>query len=169
MAALIAYYSRAGENYFGGTLRRITVGNTEKIARMIAEVTGGALFRIEQRIPYSADYRTCITEAERDLKMDVRPELKALPEDFCKYDEIFLGYPNYWGTMPMAVHTFLDSFDWRGKVIRPFCTHEGSGLGRSCRDIARAAAGAVVGKGLAVSGNMVDDAVGTVKAWCLEK
>ena len=65
MAKLIAYFSRADENYFGGQYRRIEVGNTEKAAAMIAEITGGKLFKIEQKVPYSADYQTCIAEAKR--------------------------------------------------------------------------------------------------------
>ena len=101
MAALIAYYSRAGENYFGGAYRRIAVGNTEKAANMLAELTGGELYKIEQEQPYSEDYKTCIAEAKADLQKKARPEVLNLPDDLDAYDEIYLGYPNYWGTMPM--------------------------------------------------------------------
>ena len=107
MAAFIAFYSRAGENYFGGAHRRITVGNTEKIAKMLADLTGGELYKIEQANPYSDDYNVCIAEAKQDLQKNVRPEVLKLPDSLDAYDEIFLGYPNYWGTMPMAVYTFL--------------------------------------------------------------
>ena len=102
MAALIAYYSRAGENYFGGAYRRIAVGNTEKAANMLAELTGGELYKIEQEQPYSEDYKTCIAEAKADLQKKARPEVLNLPDDLDAYDEIYLGYPNYWGTMLMA-------------------------------------------------------------------
>lgn len=128
MAKLVAFYSRAHENYFGGSMRYIEVGNTEKIADMIAEITGADLFKIEQKVPYAADYNTCIEEAKKDLQTKARPELVNMPENLDRYDEIYLGYPNYWGTMPMAVYTFLESFDFTGKKIHPFCTHEGSGL-----------------------------------------
>lgn len=166
MAALIAFYSRADENYFGGAYRTITVGNTEKAANMIAEITGGDLFKIEQENPYSAVYNTCIAEAKKDLQSNARPELTALPKSIDEYDEIYLGYPNYWGTMPMAVYTFLEAFDWAGKTIHPFCTHEGSGLSNTERDIAKAAKGATVAKGLAIHGSSVDGAKKTIEGWC---
>lgn len=165
MAKLVAFYSRADENYFGGAYRTIKVGNTEKIAKMIADATGAELFKIEQTVPYAADYATCINQAKRDKQANARPELIALPENLDAYDEVYLGYPNYWGTMPMAVYTFLEAFDWTGKVIHPFCTHEGSGLSGTERDIARAAQGSTVEKGLAIQGSSVDSARSVVEAW----
>ena len=90
MAALIAYYSRAGENYFGGAYRRIAVGNTEKAANMLAELTGGELYKIEQEQPYSEGYKTCIAEAKADLQKKARPEVLNLPDDLDAYDEIYL-------------------------------------------------------------------------------
>lgn len=166
MAKLIAFYSRADENYFGASYRYITVGNTEKAAKMIAESTGGKLFKIEQKTPYAADYNTCIAEAKKDLLAKARPELIALPESLAGYDEIYLGYPNYWGTMPMAVYTFLEAFDFTGKTIHPFCTHEGSGLSGTEKDIANAAKGARVAEGLAIHGSSVDSARNVIESWC---
>ena len=90
-----------------------------------------------------------------DQKRDARPELKEYPDSLDAYDTVYLGYPNYWGTMPMPVFTFLEHFDFSGKVIRPFCTHEGSGMGRSEADIRRICPDAVVKKGLAVRGSAV--------------
>lgn len=165
MKKLIAFYSRADENYFGGAYRVIPVGNTEKAAHMLAELTGADLFKIEQKVPYSANYQQCITEAKRDLQANARPELTTLPEDLDAYDEIYLGYPNYWGTMPMAVYTFLEHYDFTGKVIHPFCTHEGSGLSNTVRDIEKAAKGAVVKPGLAIHGSDVDSAMAKLKGW----
>lgn len=166
MAALIAFYSRADENYFGGTYRVIDVGNTEQVAKMVAECTGGELFKIEQQTPYSKIYETCIKQAKQDLNAGHRPALVNLPDDLDAYDEIYLGYPNYWGTMPMAVYTFLEAFDWSGKTIHPFCTHEGSGLSNTERDIAKAAHGATVTKGLALYGSAVGSAKPAVERWC---
>lgn len=91
MAKLVAFYSRADENYFGGTYRRISVGNTEKAANMIAAATGAELFKIEQAVPYAADYQTCIDQAKRDQKAKARPELVKLPDSIDRYDEIYLG------------------------------------------------------------------------------
>ena len=165
MAVLIAYYSRAGENYFGGAYRNISVGNTEKAAKMLAELTGGDLFKIEQTVPYSDDYQTCIAQAKKDLQANARPQLVTMPQSLDGYDEIYLGYPNYWGTMPMAVYTFLEQFDFTGKTIHPFCTHEGSGLSNTVRDIQNAAKGAKVAKGLAIHGSSVDSAKASLAAW----
>ncbi len=166
MAKLVAFYSRAGENYFGGSYRYVEVGNTEQAANMIAEAVGGDLFHIEQKAPYAADYNTCIAQAKKDMQSGARPELVSLPASIDQYDEIYLGYPNYWGTMPMAVYTFLEAFNWKGKLIHPFCTHEGSGLSRTEQDISRAAPGAKVQKGLAVRGSDVGSARSRIVKWC---
>lgn len=165
MAKLIAFYSRADENYFDGAYRFIPVGNTERAAKMLAELTGADLFKIEQKTPYAAEYQQCIAEAKRDLQANARPELVNLPEDLDGYDEIYLGYPNYWGTMPMAVYTFLERYDFTGKVIHPFCTHEGSGLSHTEKDIAAAAKGSTVKPGLAIHGSEVDSAMKMLKEW----
>lgn len=168
MAALIAYYSRAGENYFGGSYRHIEVGNTEKAAHMLAEITGADMLRIEQAEPYSDNYNECIAQAKADLKANARPEVIGLPDNIDKYDEIYLGYPNYWGTMPMAVYTFLEKYDFSGKKIHPFCTHEGSGLSNTVRDIKNAASGAEVTQGLAIHGSSVDGSGAALKKWVKE-
>ena len=165
MAALIAFYSRAGENYFGGACRRIAVGNTEKVAQMLAEVTGGKLYKIEQAQPYSDDYKTCVAEAREDWQKNARPKVLNLPENLDAYEEIYLGYPNYCGTMPMAVYTFLENYDWNGKTIHPFCTHEGSGLSNTVQDIQKAAPGAAVTTGLAIHGSSVDSAKAALEKW----
>ncbi len=169
MTKLVAFYSRANENYFDGSMKYIEVGNTEKAAKMIAERTGADLFKIEQKIPYAQDYNTCIAQAKRDKQKNVRPELISLPKRFDDYDEIYLGYPNYWQTMPMAVYTFLESFDFSGKKIHPFCTHEGSGLSNTEQDIKKITKDAVVGKGLAIYGSRVDRAKDALEKWIKEE
>ena len=169
MAKLIAFYSRADENYFGGAMKIIKEGNTEKAANILAELTGADLFKIEQKVPYSADYRECVDQARKDKQENARPELISLPENIDQYDEIYLGYPNYCGTMPMAVYTFLESLDFSGKKIRPFCTHEGSGLSGTERDIQKTAKGAVVEKGIAIHGSSVDGAKSALQRWIQEE
>ena len=165
MAKLIAFYSRADENYFGGQYRYIEVGNTEKVANMIAEITGADLFKIEQKVPYSANYKECVAQAREDWQKNARPELAAMPDNLDAYDEIYLGYPNYCGTMPMAVYTFLEAYDFSGKTIHPFCTHEGSGLSDTENDIEKAAKGASVTKGLAIHGSDIDKAQKMIEKW----
>ena len=172
MAALIAFYSRAGENYFGGAYRRISVGNTEKVAEMLANLTGGELYKIEQAEPYSDDYKTCVAQAREDWQKSARPAVLDLPDDLDAYDEIYLGYPNYCSTMPMVVYTFLDHYDFTGKTIHPFCTHEGSGLSGTKRKLKDACKGATVSEGLAIKGttaqNSHSQALKTVQAWLLK-
>lgn len=165
MAKLVAFYSRVDENYFGGSMKYIQIGNTEKAAKMIAKITGADLFKIEQKVPYAADYNTCIAQAKEDKQKGNRPELVKLPDDMDRYDEIYLGYPNYCGTMPMAVYTFLENYDFTGKKIHPFCTHEGSGLSGTERDIRKSAKGAAVEKGIAIHGSSVDQAEAALKKW----
>ena len=165
MAKLIAYFSRADENYFGGALRYVDVGNTETAAKLLADITGADLFKIDPLQPYSKGYNECIKEAQEDQRRDARPELKEYPESVDKYDTIYIGYPNYWGTMPMQVFTFLEHFDLTGKTIKPFCTHEGSGMGRSESDIRRLCPGARVEKGLAILGSAAAEAGSALKQW----
>ncbi len=163
--ALIAFYSRADENYVSGMLKMLDVGNTEVAARMIKELTGAELFAIRQVHPYSKSYNECIAEAQADQKRQARPELKAYPDDMESYDILYLGFPNYWGTMPMAVFTFLEHVDFTGKVIKPFCTHEGSGMGTSESDIRRLCPGAKVETGLAIHGSSVPKAKRDMERW----
>ena len=165
MAKLIAFYSRAGENYFGGSFRNVEVGNTEKVAKIIGDVCGADLFKIEQKTPYSNEYKVCVQEAKSDFINKARPELVSLPESIDGYDEIFIGYPIYCGDMPMAVYTFIESFDWSGKTVYPFCTHEGSGFGMSEKNLAGACKGAEVKPGLAVMGSKAEQCKGDVEAW----
>ncbi len=162
---LIAFYSRADENYVNGQLKQLEIGNTEVAAGMIKELTGADMFKMEQVQAYSKDYNECIAQAQADQKRDARPELKNYPEGMEEYDEIYLGYPNYWSTMPMAVFTFLEHFDFAGKTIHPFCTHEGSGMGSSERDIKRLCPGAKVEKGLAIHGGSVERSRNEIEKW----
>ena len=162
---LIAYFSRADENYFGGAMRYIKVGNTEVVVNDMKEMIDADCFKIEMKDPYSPVYMTCIDEAKKDLRADARPELASYMDSIDDYDTVVLAYPNYWGTMPMAVFTFLERYDFTGKTILPLCTNEGSGMGSSERDIKRLAPGANVVKGLPVTGSNCANAGDKVKKW----
>ena len=162
---LIAFFSRADENYFGGSMRYVDVGNTEIAVGKIRELIDADVFRIEMKTPYSRDYMTCISEAKRDLQQKARPALVALPESIDAYDTIILAYPNYWGTMPMAVYTFLDAFDFTGKTILPLCTNEGSGMGGSEREISKACPGALLKRGLPITGSSVNGSKPQIEKW----
>ena len=165
MAKLIAYFSRAGENYFNGSIRSIPVGNTEIAAKKLQDITGADLFKIEPLHPYSDDYKECVAQARDEMQNDARPELKAYPETLDDYDTIYLGYPSYCGTMPMPVFTFLERYNFTGKTVKPFCTNEGSGMGRSEQDIRRLCPGAKVEKGLSIHGGDVDKSEDALRAW----
>ena len=162
---LIAYFSRADENYFGGAMRYVKVGNTEIVCGILQKLIDADVFKIEMKEPYSPVYMTCIDEAKRDLRAKARPELVSLPESLDGYDTVVLAYPNYWGTMPMAVFTFLEHFDFRGKTILPLCTNEGSGMGGSERDIKRSCPGALVKSGLSITGSAASDSEGSLRRW----
>lgn len=165
---LVVFFSHTGENYAVGN---ITKGNTHIVAEMIAEATGGRLFEIVPEKAYPETYQECVEVAKQEKERNARPAVKGdiAVED---YDVVFIGYPNWWGDMPMAVYTFLEKHDWSGKTLLPFCTHEGSGLSGTERKIADACKGATVGRGLALRGataqNKRDEARKAVQSW-LEK
>ncbi|MFZ3132246.1 MAG: flavodoxin [Desulfosporosinus sp.] len=120
----------------------LKIGNTEVAAEMLNEITGGDLYKINTANKY--------------------------PQNMGEYDTIILGYPNWWGTMPMAVFTFLESYDFSGKTIIPFCTHEGSGLGDSEKDIAKLCPHASILKGLAIHDANVTNAKKDITQWLNE-
>jgi flavodoxin len=162
---LIAFFSRADENYFGGAMRYVKVGNTEIVCGLMKELIPADSFKIEMKNPYSPVYMTCIEEAKQDLRSKARPELVTMPDSIDEYDTIVLAYPNYWGTMPMAVFTFLEHYDFSGKTILPLCTNEGSGMGGSEGDIKRACPGATVKKGLSITGSAAAQSKGSLQRW----
>ena len=165
MKTLIAFFSRADENYFGGALRYIEVGNTEIVCNLINEMIPADIFRIEMKEPYSPDYMICIEEAKKHLREKARPELVRYPDSLDAYDTIILAYPNYWGTIPMAVATFLERNDFTGKTILPLCTNEGSGMGGSEKTIRQCAPGATVRKGLPITGSYAANSGESVRSW----
>jgi len=162
---LIAYFSRKGQNYVNGSIVNLPVGNTEVAAKIAQEVTGGDLFEISTVKTYPVDYTETTEVAQDEKRKNERLELTVHLDNIDEYDVIILGYPNWWGTMPMAVFTFLEKYDFAGKTILPFCTHEGSGMGQSERDIKRICPSAKVEKGLAIHGSSVKSAEGTIKSW----
>ncbi|MBQ2653979.1 MAG: NAD(P)H-dependent oxidoreductase [Methanobrevibacter sp.] len=165
MSDLVIYFSRDGENYFGGVLKNIEKGNTEVIAEYIQEFTGAELFKVEPALEYPADYMECIDVAKKEQQQDARPEIKKTLESIADYDTIYIGFPNWWGTLPMPMFTQLEQLDFAGKVVMPFVTHEGSGFGSSQRDLKKLCSGAEIMDGLSIPGANVYDAKDTVKIW----
>lgn len=144
-------------------------GNTAIAAEFIHNAIGGEMFEIEAARVYSKDHMTLINEAKQELQAGTRVEVKKHPESLDDYDTIFLGYPNWWNTMPMVMFTFLEHYDWTGKRIIPFCTNEGSGLGESVRDIKKIAKGADVKDGISLTGSQVKNMEDRISAWAKEQ
>ena len=161
---LVAFFSHTGENFFPGGPRRIEKGNTHIAAEMIAEVCDADLFEIKTVVEYSDVYKECVEQAKNDMATDARPELKE-DKDISGYDVIFIGYPNWCGTMPKAVWTFLENHDFTGKVVCPFCTNEGSGLANSVKDMETLIPTAVQKNGLSIKGSQVQEAMPAIKEW----
>ncbi|SFR16592.1 flavodoxin [Desulfoscipio geothermicus] len=151
---LVAYFSHSG--------------NTQVIANQIYESVGGDIFKIVTVDPYPTNYNAVVNLAKQEQKNDYRPELATKVENMDSYDVIFVGYPNWWATMPMAVFTFLEEYDFAGKTIIPFCTHEGSALGRSVDDITKLCPQSTILDGLAIRGRNVTNAKKDVLEWLRE-
>ena len=158
--ALVAYFSRAGENYGVGVIEK---GNTEVVAEMIAEAAGADTFRIQTVNAYPESYDECTEVARRERDSGARPELTSAVANMDAYDTIYLGYPIWYGDMPMAVYTFLESYDFTGKTILPFCTHAGSGLAGTACSIQSICSGATVLEGLAIPGTTAQNDRETAK------
>jgi len=164
---LIAYFSHAGENYVNGAMKHLEIGNCKVAAQMIQEITGGDLFYINTVFKYPGNHLEKINRAKEELTKQVRPELTEQVQHMENYEVVFLVYPNWWGTCPMAVFTFLESYDFTGKKIAPICTHEGSGLSTSVSDITKIC-GADVLKPLAIQGAKIQGAAATIENWIQE-
>lgn len=162
LRALVVFFSHTGENYGVGNIK---VGNTHKAADLIATATKAKTFEIVPTKPYPKDsYNAVVDIAKKEQSEKARPEIKS-DIDISDYDVIFIGYPNWWGDMPMAVYTFIEKHDWTGKTVVPFCTHEGSGLSGTDKTLSRICKGATVAKGLAIRGTTAqNDAAQTAKA-----
>jgi Flavodoxins len=140
-------------------------GNTREIANQIHERVGGDLFEVRTVEAYPTEYRPCTDVAKKEQQENARPALATDVTDMASYDVVFIGYPNWWGTIPMALFTFFESYDFSGKTIIPFCTHEGSALGRSVQDISKLCPGSTMLEGIAIRGGSVKSAGNDVSAW----
>ena len=162
---LIAYFSRRGKNYMDGKVVTLEVGNTEVLAHKIQQLMGGDLFEIRTLQEYPEEYIDTTRVARNELRTNARPELAEYVKNMEDYDVVYLGYPNWWGTFPMAVCTFLESADFSDKTIIPFCTHEGSGIGYSEQDLQKLCPGAILITGIAIRGGRVATADKQLEEW----
>lgn len=148
---LIVYFSRTG--------------NTKSVAETIKNSVGGDIFEIVTVEPYPEDYDEVVEQAKKEQSEGYKPELASVVEDMDKYDTIFVGYPIWWSQLPPPVTTFLTEYDFSDKTIVPFCTHQGSGLGRSESEIKELCPNAIVLDGLAVNGGNSDNSQNAVEDW----
>ena len=165
---LVVYFSHKGENYSKGKIVNLEKGNTEIVAEMISNILNADIFEIVAEKGYPFNYNECIEIAKKELRENSKIKLKQ-DIDIKEYNIIFVGYPNWWGTVPMPVWTFLEGKDFTNKKILPFCTHEGSGLGKSESDVKKIVSGAEVLKGLAINGSEVNKSEKQIKKWLEER
>ena len=162
--SIVIYFSRADENYFGGSLKYIEKGNTEVIAEFISDLTGADMFKVEPLVAYSKDYMECIEEAKIRTKNHDAPIKENVP-DISSYDIIYVGSPIYWGGMPEELKTGLSGVDFNGKIVMPFTTHEGSALSGVPRQLKEICIGAEIRSGLSIEGSQVTNSKSKVENW----
>lgn len=162
---LLAYFSRAGENYYNGGRRKLKIGNTEVIAGMISDLIDCDVYRIEAADPYPEGYDATVARNVQEQDADARPEIVNGLESIADYDTVLLGSPIWNVRAPMIMSTFTDSHDFTGKIILPFVTYAVSGLAGVDRDYAAALPRARVGTGLAIRGEEANRGRSRVEAW----
>ncbi len=170
---LIAYFSREGNtsgastnsNVDAVTRASLQPGNTRIIADQIHEAMVGDIFKIQTVKPYPSDYDKVVDQAKKEQDSDYKPDLKTKVENIGSYDVIFIGYPNWWVTLPMPVEKFLSEYDLSGKIIIPFCTHEGSGFGRSIDDIKELCPNSTIADGFEVMDKDAKNSKNDVSKW----
>ena len=145
------------------------LGNTQYVAQLIAENTGADIFRIEAETDYPLDHDTLVDQALEEQNEDARPAIRGTVENMNEYDTVFLGYPNWWGDMPMIIYTFLEQYDFTGKTIIPFNTHGGSGLSNTVATITNKLPNSnVISNAFTLSRNNMEQAPEEVTSWLEE-
>ena len=140
-------------------------GNTETVANFIHEAVGGDIVKLETEQTYTSDYNELLDVAQEERRNNARPALRTQINNMAEYDTIFLGYPIWWGDMPMPIYTFLDNYDLSGKTIAPFVTSGGSGLSGTPQDIQAEEPNAAVTEGLSIRDNNVGSSQSAVEQW----
>lgn len=143
-------------------------GNTQNVAEAIKANTDSDIFEIIPETPYSDDYDTVLELAQEEQSENARPAISGSIDNIGDYDVIFVGFPNWWGDMPMILYTFFDSYDLSGKVIAPFCTSGGSGLSNTVNEIKELEPDATVTDGLHIGSSSASDPDDAVSQWLSE-
>ena len=159
MKTLVAYFSHIGENLQDNEIVVLTKGNTEVVAEKIAELTKADLYKIEEDEPYPEKYDDCVRRARREDEDNIHPAMKAgMKLNMDEYDTIYIGFPIWYRAYPRIVATFLETYDFSGKTIKPFCTNDEGTFGISLLEMKGALKGADIRDGLAIRGVNVYDA-----------
>lgn len=167
MTTAIIYFSRANENYINGKKQMLLIGNTAVLAQKLSERLKLSSYQIIPKVPYSIDYEETVQKANREKQNASQVAYEAIEIDLKEVETVFLGFPNWWGTYPRIIATFLANQDWENKTIYPFCTHEGSAFGSSIQDLTKACPGAEIKTGLAVRGSKTNHSDTALANWLL--
>ncbi|EOT30193.1 flavodoxin [Enterococcus saccharolyticus] len=165
---VIIYFSRKNENFLNGQITPLTKGNTEILAEKIGQQLQAPIFEIRPQIPYPYSYTETIHVVEQEKLENLKPAFYELPIDWHYVDTLFLGFPNWCGSMPKVVSHFLESVDMSGKIIYPFCTHEGSAFGLSLIELKQRCPHAIIKLGLPVRGSRVEKADNAISHWLVQ-
>lgn len=166
MKSLVIYFSHTGENYMNGTIKNITKGNTEIVAEKIKEITGADLFKVEPVQAYPYNYQECCDVAKEELNNNIKREVKNELTSIASYDTIYIGGPVWWGHYPMPLLATLEKLDFSSKTVKPFTTHEGSGLGSVMSDVEKYCKNAIIENGLSIVGSNVNNVEDKLESWC---
>lgn len=162
---LLAYFSRAGENYYYGGRTKLKVGNTAVLTGMISALIPCDVFRIEEADPYPDNYDAAVARNAREQNQDARPKISSQLPTLSQYDAVILASGIWNVRAPMIMTTFTDNYDFAGKTVYPVTTHAMSGLGTTVGDYSRSCQGATMGEGLAVKGEEVREAGSAISSW----
>ncbi|MFC4770510.1 flavodoxin [Enterococcus hermanniensis] len=168
METVIIFFSKSGENFINGKKQTILVGNTKFLAHKINEQLNVPLFELIPQRVYPKEYNHLLKQSKLEKETAQKVKYQQLFLDLKKVETIFLGFPNWWGSYPEIVKSFIQDNDWENKVIYPFCTHEGSAMGSSIEDLKRDCSGASIHTGLPVYGSRVKKADLAISNWLLE-
>lgn len=164
---VIVYFSRTGENFIDGVSQKIPIGNTEILARKIVNRLSCPLIQLSEMKRYPENYDETVKRTECEKKAAIRVNYQKIELDRSKIDTLFLVYPNWWGSYPRIIATFLEDFDTDGLIIYPFCTHEGGAFGSSLNELKKHCPNADILSGLPVRGSRVERADVAIENWLL--
>lgn len=165
MSILIAYFSKDGGNSVDGVTKNLEKGNTEIVAEKIARLTGGELYPLIPVEPYSSNYLVTSARAKKEADEGAFPAIVNLKKSIDEYDVIYLGFPNWYRSYPRIIATFLKSYDFTGKVIKPFCTNEEGAFGIGELELRATLKTATLKEGFAVKGSEADECDLELSAW----